>query len=237
MSKHENLPFPIGTTYFDGQTADTTTETAINLEGKEYEVEDLNYVPATFSATKTLRTGRYKRVRIVRNVSGVALIAGNLAQASNAGTDGRYLLGRAIGYTNVPPNATLNTPPVFGIDEFLPSAGCPNNDLFYATIQGPFLGFSSPLTADFQGGTTQIVVGDWLVAATGAATTNTTNIATAGAGKLASQTFNAATTGISQLFNLNAVQNRIGRALSALTSAQTTVALLIAMTRLKEFVV
>ncbi len=232
MAKYENLPFARGTTFFDGQTADTTTYTATDLEGKEYEIEDINWVPATFSATKVQRSARLVRVRIMRNVSGVALQGGNLVQASNGGTDGRFLLGRAIGYSSVPPSATLNVPPVYGVDEFLPSAGVPNNDLFYAVVAGPFLGFSSPLTADFQGGTTQIVVGDWLVAATGGATTNTTNISTAGAGKLASQTFNAATTGISQLPNLNAVQGRIGRALSALTSAQTCVALLMDMTRL-----
>lgn len=223
MSRQENLPFPIGTTYFDGQTADTTTTTATNLEGKEYEIEDLIYASSTFSATKTQRTARLKRVRIMRNVSGVALLPGLMCTPQLSGV---FLEGRAIGYTSVG-SAGIVTNPAYGVDEFLPSAGCPNNDLFYATVSGPFLGISSAATADFQGGTTQIVVGDWLVAATAAASTTSTT-----AGKLASQTFNSATTGISQVPNLWQVQGRIGRALSALTSAQTAVALLIDMTRL-----
>lgn len=234
MAKHENLPFPIGTTYFDGQTADTTTTTATNLEGKEYEVEDLNYVPATFSATKTLRTAFLKRVRIVRNVSGVSLAGGYLVAPQQSGTDGRFYLGRVNGYSTIGNTGATNNP-YYGLDEFLPTAGVPNNDLCYATIEGPFLGNLS-LTAGEVLGTgnsiaaaTPVSVGDLLIAATAAASTfATTQTSTMTCGRLAG--FSLGTTGTTLGLNIIA---RLGRALSAVTTNQTTgVPLLMYFTKL-----
>ncbi len=232
MAKHENLPFPIGTTYFDGQTADTTTTTALNLEGKEYEVEDLNYVPATFSATKTLRTAYLKKVRIMRNISVVPIAGGYLCTPSvttgggsgTASADGRQFLGRTDGYANVGGSIPTSTQPSYGIDEFLPSAGVAVNDLFYAIIEGPFLGIVAATAANLLGlsynGTARpIGLGDLLVADTAAASTfGITQLSTMTCGKIASLTVGG-NTGITLGFNLI---NRIGRALSAITTANTT---------------
>lgn len=237
MAKTEDLPFPISTTYFDGQTADTTTFTATNLEGKEYYVEDFFYVgtPTSttgFQATKTLRTAYLKKVRIMRNVSGVALVGGYLCAPQESGTDGRYFLGRTNGYANIGAKDAQQTIPAYGIDEFLPSAGVANNDLFYATVEGPFLGVSSSTAAEILGisnsGAAQPVqVGDVLYSTTAAASTNTTNLSTATCGRIAN--FTASTSaGLTLAFN---IINRIGRALSALTTTQTNTALLVYLTR------
>jgi hypothetical protein len=223
MAKSENLPFPIGTTYFDGQTADTTTFTATNLEGKEYYVEDLFYVPSPFSATKTLRTAYLKRVRIVRNVATVGLEGGYLVEPQQSGTDGRYYLGRVNGYSTVGNTGATNNPS-YGLDEFLPAAGVAVNDLAYVTIEGPFLGNLS-LTAGEVLGTgnsiaaaTPVSVGDLLIAATAAASTfATTQVSTMTCGRLAG--LSLGTTGTTLGLNIIA---RLGRALSAVTTNQTT---------------
>ena len=222
----------MGTTYFDGQTPDTTTSTATNLEGKEYEIEDLNYVPTTFSPTKTLRTAYLKKVRIVRNkadgatgiaASGVALAGGYLVNPQQNGTDGRYFLGRINGYSTIGNTGATNLPS-YGLDEFLPLAGVAYNDLAYVTIEGPWLG-NSTLTAGEVLGTgnslaaaTPISVGDLLISATAAASTlATTQLATMTAGRLAG--FSLGTTGATLGLNIIA---RLGRALSALTTSNTT---------------
>ncbi len=237
MAKHENLPFPISTTYFDGQTADTTTFTATNLEGKEYEVEDLNYVPATFSATKTLRTAYLKKVRIIRNVSGVGLEGGYLVEPQQSGTDGRFYLGRVNGYSTVGGGGATNNPS-YGLDEFLPSAGVANNDLAYVTVEGPFLGNMSLTAGEVLGlgnsiaAATPVSVGDLLLAATAAASTfATTQVSTMTCGRLAGLTF-AGTTATGITLGLNIIA-RLGRALSAVTTNQTTgVPLLMYFTKL-----
>lgn len=233
--KMDDLPFPLGTTYFDGQTADTTTKEALNLEGKEYLTEDILVSAiggASFSSTKLLRTAYLKRVRIMRNVSGVALQGGYLAAPQEGGTDGRYFLGRVNGYSNVGAKDAQQTIPAYGIDEFIPSAGVPNNDLFYATVEGPFLGVSSSTAAEILGisnsGAAQpIQVGDVLYSTTAAASTNTTNLSTATCGRIAN--FTASTSGgLTLAFN---ILNRIGRALSALTTTQTNTSVLMYFTK------
>lgn len=230
--KMEDLPFPIGTTYFDGQTADTTSKEAINLEGKEYLCEDLNYTSSTFSATKTQRTAYLKKVRIMRNTNLVAMAGGYLCTPAvttgggtgTAATDGRWFLGRTDGYANVGGSIPTSTQPAYGIDEFLPSAGVPVNDLFYATIEGPFLGIVAATAANLLGlsynGTARpIGFGDVLVADTAAASTfGITQLSTMTCGKIAAFT-NGGVTGITLGFNL---LNRIGRALSAITTGNTT---------------
>lgn len=235
MAKHEDLPFPLGTTFFDGGTADTTSSVPLNLEGKEYETEDINVAPATYSSTKTLRTAYLKRVRIMRNVSGVALVGGYLCAPQEGGTDGRYFLGRTNGYATVGGAVPTQCIPAYGIDEWLPSAGCANNDLFYATVDGPFLGVSSSTAADILGlsnsGAAQPVqVGDILYAASAAASTNTTNLSTATCGRIANLTgtTTAAGNAITGFFQ---IINRIGRALSALTTTQTNTSLLMYFTK------
>jgi hypothetical protein len=234
VAKYENLPFPVGTTYFDGQTADTTTFTATNLEGKQYEVEDLFYVPSPFSATKTLRTAYLKTVRIMRNVATVALEGGFLVEPQQNGSDGRYYLGRINGYSTVGNTGATNNPS-YGLDEFLPTAGVAVNDLAYCTIEGPFLGNASLTPGEILGtgnsiaAATPISVGDLLIAATAQNSTfATTQITTMTCGRIAG--LSLGTTGVTLGLNIIA---RLGRALSALTTNQTTgVPLLMYFTKL-----
>jgi hypothetical protein len=202
-----------------------------NLEGKQYEVEDLFYLPSPFSATKTLRTSYLKIVRCMRNVSTVALVPGYLCAPQAGGTDGRYFLGRTNGYANIGGQAPGQTIPAYGIDEFLPSAGVLNNDLFWATVEGPFLGVSSTTAAELlgtsSGANAPVQVGDVLMAGTAAASTNTTNLSTATCGRLASQALGALA-GTTLGFQ---ILNRVGRALSAITTTQTNTALLMYFTK------
>jgi hypothetical protein len=183
----------------------------------------LFYVPATFSATKTLRTAYLKRIRVMRNVATVGLAGGFLVEPQQSGTDGRFYLGRINGYSTVGNTGATNNPS-YGLDEFLPAAGVAVNDLAYVTIEGPFLGNAS-LTAGEVLGTgnsiaaaTPISVGDLLIAATAAASTfATTQTSTMTGGRIAG--FSLGTTGVTLGLNIIA---RIGRALSNLTTNQTT---------------
>lgn len=238
MAKHEDLPFPIGTTYFDGQTADTTTVQAINLEGKEYELEDLFYLGnATsltgFTATKILRTAYLKKVRIMRNVSGVALAPGFLCVPSRTGTDGRYFLGRTDGYANIGGPIPSITVPAYGIDEFIPTTlNVPNNDLFYAVTDGPWLGNLSATAAELlgqsSGNSTAISFGDVLTVGTAAASTfATTQTATMTCGRIANVSMGA----VAGTTLGNILLNRIGRALSTVTTGQTTASFLMYFTK------
>ncbi len=107
MAKQDNLPFPIGTTFFDGQTADTTTNTAITLEGKEYTTEDLDY---SKTGAKPYRSARLRKLMIVRNVSGIAILPMRLVTLQITGTDGKFALGRVDGYCTTGPGGNVLPP-------------------------------------------------------------------------------------------------------------------------------
>lgn len=213
MAKQDNLPFPIGTSYFDGQTAETTSGEAITLEGKEYNIEDLDY---SKTGAKPYRTARLRKVMVMRNVSGIALLPKRLAIPQKAGADGKFYVGRVDGMCSVGP-AGNPSGPCYPIDEFLPAAGVPNNDLFYAVVEGPAM-ILTGLAAD---ATNVFNVGDWVVAATAATSQATT------AGRPAPQDLTGATAILG-----NNIQNRIGRALSAVTTSNTNANLLIVCTKI-----
>lgn len=178
--------------------------------------------PTGFTATKQLRTGFLKRVRIMRNVSTVAIQGGFLIAPQESGTDGKFFLGRFNGYCNVGGQSPAQTIPSYGVDEFLPSAGVLNNDLCYCTVEGPWLGTASltaaELLGDSSGAGAPIQIGDVLENTTAAASTNTTNLATATCGRLCNLTLGTLT-GKTLGFQ---ILNRVGRALSSVTTNQTT---------------
>lgn len=127
MARDENPPFERGATFHDGDTVPSTEATygGKNIEGKEYTFEDV----APIGVTKT-PTGRPVRVKVVRNVSGVALKPGRLVKFSAASTAPHET--RVEGYC-----VALSDRPAGVVDEYLPAAGVPNNDLFYIVVGGP----------------------------------------------------------------------------------------------------
>lgn len=156
MARDEAPPFGRGQTWYGGGTIDVNDLGGQELEGREYEFEDLDY---SVQGGAPQRTGRRVRVRIVRNMSGIALLPKRLASLQgSAGVFG----ARVDGYATVPGQLALP------IDEFLPSGGVPHGDLFYVVVKGPALCVVHPDPAAV---VADIAVGDRVVAATGAAST------------------------------------------------------------------
>lgn len=186
------LPFEIGSTY--GATA--TTDGA-QWEGREFTVEDRDYSSSNTSAKPNRAYGAngWRTLRVVRNVSGVALLPGLLV-SFKSGAYGKQVDGYA---------RTTDQGPVFPVDEFLPAAGVPNNDLFYICVNGPA---SIKVAVDATGA--NIAQGAEILATTAAASTVSTT-----AGRI----YGAAVIGAATTFPANNVFNRIGLMLSSATTA------------------
>jgi len=195
MALFEDLPFERGTTFYNGGTIDTA-DLPTHLEGREFVVNDIDPASST-NGTKTARTGKKVRLRIVRNSSTIALLPKRLVKYD---TSAGALGGRVDGYTTVTADDWAGV-----VDEFLPSAGVPANDYFYIAVAGPTncLMPLSNLASD-------VARGDRLVAITGATSQCTTS------GRITAQTmaFTEAVLG-------NQVQNVIGRALTAKLTSNT----------------
>lgn len=212
MAKYELLPFPIGQTALGGNATIASTDKQ-EFVGKEYLVEDLNYgsvpyLPRAYYGAAGLM--QLKRVRVVRNVSGTQILPGQLC-IWKGGFYGQQVDGLAY-------NTAMEGYPA---DEFLPTGGVANNDLFYVTIDG-----GAECLPDLAGGAnnswtaTTAGLNSWAVALTAAASTAATSQATLGvvtAGRVAPQDLTGATALLGRQ-----IQHRVGLVLSALTTAQTT---------------
>jgi len=193
MARDENPPFERGETFYNGATITATDLGGVNLEGMEWVFNDVN------PNTGAVRSEKYVRCRCVRNTSGIALLPKRLVRfeqdASNPDEYGR----RVDGYT------TTTAEEGYPVDEYLGTAGVPANDLFWIIVGGPAVVLSSlsDMTAD-------VTSGDWVVAITAATSQATT------AGRFNTQVL----TGATSLLALQ-IMNRIGRALSAGTTANT----------------
>jgi hypothetical protein len=199
MARNENPPFPRGETFYNGGTIDTNNLGGTNLEGMEYEFEDLDLSTAT--GVKSARTNRKVRCRIVRNVSGIALTPKRLAryQATTYGA-------RIDGYCAVGAQDWAGV-----VDEWLPAAGVPTNDLCWIVVKGP-----SNILTDLAGADNNVInQGDPLVALTAATSQATT------AGRIRTPSVSASSTAYDDLVVLNEARNQVGRALSAKTTANT----------------
>ncbi len=141
----------------------------------------------------------------LRNEAGIALLPKRLALLAE--TAGYKLVTCVDGYAGAG-YGKRNT--VF-IDPYLPAAGVADDDIFWGIIGGPTTVLLPLAGADF--GTTSIAVGDFLVNSTGTTTGATTS------GRIAGVTATNATAAQNALEVGLAV---IGRALSAVTSGQTT---------------
>lgn len=145
MARDEHPPFERGSTFYNGGTIDANDLGGVNLEGKEYVVNDDIY-----------GTGLQVKLRVVRNVSGINLLPKRLV-----GFKSGFLGRRVDGYADVTNEYS------FPVDELLPPGGVPNNDLFYVVVEGP----AAILTTDAGNAVSE---GEVVVASTAANSTGAT---------------------------------------------------------------
>jgi hypothetical protein len=181
MGRLDSPPFERGATFYNGGTIDTNDLGGANLEGREYVFEPTSGDPAD-------PTGRAVRVRVVRNKSGIALKPKRVVKYEAADP----FETKVSGYVSA-----LADSPAGVVDEFLPAAGVPNNDLFYIVVDGPSL-VTQPGTAS------SVAIGDRIVPTTGTSATNDD------AGRVAKQDLTGATATLG-----NNIQNVVGFAAEA----------------------
>lgn len=204
-SRDENPPFPRGQTFCNGGTIDSSDLTSLpgaNLEGKEWVFEDVD------PSNGALRTNHQVRCRIVRNMASFNLLPSRALAVYT--TAAGQQLSRTGGYT------TTTAADFQGVvDEYLPAAGVPQYDLFWAVIDGPSVVYTDIAAAagNVIGLGVRVVA---LTAVTSGATT---------AGRVAVQDLTGATALLG-----NQVQNIIGRALTAATTANTNTGILVYVT-------
>lgn len=184
---YEDLPFARGATY---GTTDSTI--GVSLEGHEYIHQD-----------KTYGTGRYVKVRVVRNGATIALAPKRLVN---------FALTAGKPETTVDGYAASTGQATAVVDELLPSAGASVGDLFYVVVEGPTL-----VTTSLDAGAANVIaVGDMLNAQTAAASTGTT----------AGRAYPVDLTGATSVLG-TAILGVFGRAQSAKTTGNTAASLLI----------
>lgn len=200
------LPWAIGSTFFNGGTADATS--GGNWEGREFLIPALNYSSAQTPPLSGLTGHEMVRIKIVRNVSGVALLPGLLVvyKASVPG-------GQVDGYTRVSP-----TLPAGVVDPYLPAAGVPNNDLFYIVTEGLVLAKFTATASE----AAALAAGDFLHTVTAAASTHSTT---------AGRFLTAVTSGATGVLAAS-VLNVLGVAVSAGTTADAGASRLIRLRKL-----
>lgn len=192
------LPFDIGKTA--GVTGSTDKQ---ELEGREFVVEDLDYTSSPYKprAYSTGGANEFKTVRVVRNTSGV-----NLLPALLVIFDPAHYGMQVNGYANVNPSEA------YPVDEFLPSAGVANNDLFYIVVEG-----KAAITVSDVPANAVISQGSIVIADTAAASTFSTT-----AGRITAQVLTGATAPLA-----NNIQFRIGIACSAATTNNSNTNILV----------
>ena len=200
MARLENPPMARGQTAYDGDTIDTGDLRFADLLGKEWVFEDIDPSNPT-----QRRTSRYVRCRLVRNVGAIALLPKRLVRFQTTAGDS---YGAEIdGYT------TTTGERGYPLDEWLPAAGLAVNDVSWIVVEGP----SIVITALANGEGNNIAVGDPIHALTAATSGATT------AGRASMQfILGAATSGNTDyITQFNEFRNYVGRALSARTTNET----------------
>jgi hypothetical protein len=198
----------LGSTYYGtDRTISLTDEAAKQLEGTEWWFPDTP--PGSLLLNTSPRSNRGRRMRIVRNNCAVNILPSQLVsiQINPAGTNFSQF-GQDIDQqvcTTAAPNA-------YPADEYLPAAGVRPGDLFFICMEGPALVYT-PL----DGGADNVFnVGDSVDALTAATSQCTT------AGRVYPQDLTGATAILGAQ-----IQNRVGKAMSAMTTAQTNALMLI----------
>lgn len=194
MARDEAPPFQRGETWYGGETIDTNDLGGEQYEGKEYVFEDID------PDNHTARTGRKVVCRVVRNNSGISLLPKRLALLEGTAGDSS---GKVDGYAIT---SAANTPQQgYPIDEYLPSTGVPNGDLFYIVVEGPAV-----VTTSLANMATDLSVNEFVVAVTAATSQATT------AGRVIPQLLSGATAPLAAN-----IQNRIGRAMTSKVTTDT----------------
>lgn len=195
--------FPLGRTYYDGQTIDTADYGGSSqLEGLEGSFMDIP-PRTTPGANEPPRSARQKKGRIVRNASGMALLPSRTLLYA-AGYHGRRVGGYAHYAADVKPAGV--------VDDLLPSTGVPNGDLFWMLTEGPAL-----CLTDLTGGALNVITEGSMICALTAATSQAT---TSGRVNSFVVTNNATNIGTQ-------IMNYIGVAMSAKTTANTNATVLV----------
>lgn len=185
--RYDSPPFELGHTYFEGGTPDANK--GASLEGKVYMFEDLDYSVA--GSAKPHRTGRYKYMMIVRNVSGGALTVAKRACKMKADGSSAYeYAGQIVA------QATTVGELCYPGDEFL-SGTVADDDLFYVCVGGPATVTSGAA------GDTNISIGNYVIPTAD--------------GKFIDQDVTVAAGSAT----FNQVQGAVGRALTAVNAINT----------------
>lgn len=199
-SMEQELPFPIGGTFFMGGPTDSTS--GVEWEGREFTVPDMDYSGQTIKPRAASNGTETKRVRVVRN----SCVSGSGGTTTGLLLPGMLVVFKAGFYgKQVDGYCSTDAQEAYPVDEFVVSTGVPVNDLFYITVQGP-AGVNTSVdatNANFSAGSVLVA----LTAATSGATTS---------GRIQPQTLNTTSTTLG-----NMVQNRVGVAISACTTAAT----------------
>jgi len=187
--------FDRGKTLHDGQTPPATTPAGTLGIVKEFPDKDRS---TGGTGADSLRSGSMVTCKLVKNSSGIALLPGYIVKykASTKETE-------VDGYTNV-----TNERGAGVVDEWLPAAGVPDNDVFWIVVEGPTL-LKTSLAADAENVFTEGEYLGALAAATSQATT---------AGRPVGIDIGS-TTGTTAI--VSGLANKVGYALSAATTANT----------------
>lgn len=197
-------PVARGKTWYDGQSIDSNNYSGIHLEGLRTVFPNTNP-----SDRKVRRNSRDVVAILVRNVSTVALLPGRLV-TWKAGYRGK----RVDGFSR------LEAQEVAGyVDDHLPSAGVPAGDLFWLIVDGEVLAKTPVAGGEFGG--IDIAEGAILYALTTTASTGTTG----GRVQAWAGTFTATQTTDGTAAKI--IANRVGRAMSAKTTANTDASILV----------
>ena len=129
---YNDAPFELGET-LDGTAADGTTLINDHWLGAVFEIPAQALSGAQVRAGKKRHVARPLKAVIMRNTSGGVLLGKRLGKLDVSATNSAYDF-----FKNVTGYATdLAESNVVIIDEFLPSAGVADDDIFWAIIEGP----------------------------------------------------------------------------------------------------
>jgi len=187
-------PFARGTTYFKGKTVDSADLPGPSVLGQVHVFQDTD--PS--DETKHRSNGDVTAIA-VRNVSGISLVPKRLVVFK---TDA---IGKEVdGYCSTYSQLCAGV-----VDDHLPAAGCPDDDICWIIVKGPCL-----VTSSVPSITLAAAVNDPVHAKTAASSTAASNIA---GGRWVRNAAAAATGASALLVN----HNRIGFAMTARTADNT----------------
>lgn len=129
MARDENPPFPLGSTFFGGDTTVINAVDGFQFEGQEYQFEDIDLTNGTIGAAP-YRSNKRRVMRCVRNVNAAALLPKTLAKLSLIGTVPSAFQGQVNGL------CVSAADKGYPVDEWLPAAGCLQNDLCWVCVEG-----------------------------------------------------------------------------------------------------